>query len=384
MPAVTPGFASRLRRVEESGTTRVFSLAGQMRAQGREVINLSVGEPHFETAAPVIQATQAALAAQATRYGPVAGEPALRDALAREFDGYSAQNILITNGAKQALFSLFQALCEPGDEVILPSPCWVSFPEQVKLAGGVPVAVKTPGHQLDPGEIRRALTPRTRAVLINSPNNPTGAVYAPRTLEKIARLTAEHGVYLIADEAYHAFTYDNLPRTRLFDLAGDKARVITVRSFSKTFNMTGFRLGYVAAAAPLISALIRLQSHLCGNVCTFVQHGGLAALDTDPALMAQQRLTLQHLRDVAYTRCRTLFDCVKPQGAFYLFPDVGARLNQGEGDTELALQILEQTGVALVPGQAFGHPGSLRISFAVEQETLERGFDLLTRFFSNR
>ncbi len=384
MPAITPAFASRLRRVEESGTTRVFSLAGQMRAQGREVINLSVGEPHFETAAPVIQATRAALAALATRYGPVAGEPALRDALAREFDGYSAENILITNGAKQALYSLFQALCEPGDEVILPSPCWVSFPEQVKLAGGVPVAVKTPGHQLDPGEIRRALTPRTRAVLINSPNNPTGAVYAPQTLETVARLTADHGAYLIADEAYRGFTYDDLPRTRLFDLTGDKERIITVRSFSKTYNMTGFRLGYVAAAAPLISGLIRLQSHLCGNVCTFVQHGGLAALDTDPALLEQQRLTLQRLRDVAYSRCRTLFDCVKPQGAFYLFPDVGPYLKKGEGDTDLALQILEQTGVALVPGQAFGHPGSLRISFAVAQETLERGFDQLTRFFSNR
>jgi aspartate aminotransferase len=384
MPAMNHRFASKCTQVAESGTTRIFTLAKQLQQQGREIINLAVGEPHFETAAPIIQATQAALNAQATRYGPVAGEPALRSALAQAFPGYTQNNILITNGAKQALYSLFQILCNPGDEIILPRPCWVSFPEQIKLAGGVPVWVDTPGHQIDPSAVEQRLSPRTRAILINSPNNPTGAVYGLQSLTEISNMASRHGISVIADEAYEAFTFDDLPRVRLFDLSEDKQPIITVRSFSKQFNMTGFRLGYVAAATPIIEMLVDLQSHLCGNVCTFAQHGALAALSLDADLLEQQRLTLQHLRDMAYTRARALFDCIKPRGAFYLFPDAGAYLQEGESDADLAQHLLEQTGVAVVPGQAFGQAGHLRISFAIEAEKLERGFDKITEFLKNR
>jgi aspartate aminotransferase len=371
-----PHFSRRLAAVSESKTTRIFTLAQEMRQKGREIISLAVGEPDFDTPLPVIAATRQALTAQHTRYGPVPGEPALRERLAQAFDGYTADNILVTNGAKQALYSLFQVLCDPGDEVILAKPCWVSFTEQITLAGGRPVLVETgEAFELDPDRIRRAITPRTRAILINSPNNPTGAVYAAEAIAATARLAAERGLYLISDEAYHAYTFDGRPHTAAVAISPDPARVITVRSFSKHYNMTGFRLGYVAADKPIIQALARLQSHTTGNVCTFAQHGALAALDMDQGIVAERCAELQRRRDLALARTRELFPCAAGHGAFYLFPDVRGRLRNGETSADLAARLLDRAGVALVPGEAFHGPGHIRISFGTGPEALTRAFD---------
>ena len=371
-----PHFSARLGAVSESKTTRIFALAQELRRQGREIISLAVGEPDFATPAPVIAATRKALAEGCTRYGPVPGEPELRERLAQGFKGFNAEHIILTNGAKQALYSIFQTVCDAGAEVIIPKPCWVSFTEQVKLAGATPVLVETDADfQIDPGKIRQAVTPRTRAILLNSPNNPTGAVYARERLTETARIAAECGLWLISDEAYHAYTFDSRPFTAVADVADAPQQVITVRSFSKHYNMTGFRIGYVAAAPSLIRELTRLQSHTTGNVCTFAQRGALAALEMEQSVVTERRDALQRRRDLALRLTRELFPCAEGQGAFYLFPDVRQRLRKGETSEALAARLLNDSGVALVPGEAFHGPGHLRISFGIAEEQLQLAFD---------
>lgn len=367
--------STRVRSVNESKTTRVFTLAQEMKQQGRDIISLAVGEPEFATPEPIVAATRAALEAGATRYGPVAGLPELRARIADEFDGYSAGNILITNGAKQALFALFQALCNPRDEVIVPQPCWVSFTEQIKLSGARPVLVPTTDHQLRPDLIQKAVTRRTRAILINSPNNPTGAVYDAATQQAVVAIAEAYGIYLIADEAYHQFCYGDARHVRLFDLAADRRRLITVRSFSKHYNMTGFRIGYVAADTAVIAALTRLQSHASGNVCTFAQHGALAALNMDQAIVRQRVAMLQRRRDIAYEYIASMSNCRNASGAFYLFPEVFHYLRRNETSEDIAMLLLERAGVAVIPGEAFHGPGHVRISFAVAEEDLHMAFE---------
>lgn len=374
MKTTPPVFSSRIDAVTPSRTTQVFEKAEILRRQGRDIINLAVGEPVFETPRPIIEATRKALADQVTRYGPVAGIGPLRERLASQFNGYGTQNILITNGAKQALYTLFQTLVQRGDEVIIPRPCWVSFTEQVKLAGAEPVLVDTVQHQLDPRQIEQAIGPHTRVILINTPNNPTGAVYAPEALAEVARIAARNGLYLIADEAYHAFVYDGRRHTRLWDVAEDPTRVITVRSFSKHYNMTGYRLGYVAAHRDVISALTRLQSHLTGNVCSFAQHGALAALEMNQDIVETRRADLEQRRDLTLALISSHFPCNRPAGAFYLFANVANALKPGETDTDLCVRLLDRTGVALVPGEAFFGPGHVRISFGAPAEDLQHGF----------
>lgn len=372
---ITQRFASWTEGISESKTTRVFTLADQLRRQGKDIVSLAVGEPDFDTPQAVIDATGRALTEQATRYGPVPGINELRSLLAQGFKGYGPENIIVTNGAKQALYTLFQMLCNPGDEVIVPMPCWVSFTEQIKMAGGCPVPVETVDHQIDPRSIDAAVTERTRAILINTPNNPTGAVYAKETLARVAAIADAYDIHLISDEAYHAFTFDDRPHVALFDAAAYPERVITVRSFSKHYNMTGFRLGYVAACPSIIRGICKLQSHISGNVCTFAQHGALAALQMDQSVVEQRRLALERRRDLAFELVRSLFDCVKPQGAFFLFPNVTPHLKNNETSEDLAMRLLEKTGVAVVPGEAFGRAGHIRISFGANESDLQTAFE---------
>jgi len=372
-------FASRVQQVSESKTTRIFTMAQQLRRQGRDIVSLAVGEPDFETPAEVIQATQQALDDQATRYGPVAGTDELRHQLAQNFDGYGPDNIIVTNGAKQALYTLFQLLCGPGHEVILPIPCWVSFTEQVKMAGARPVMVATRDHQIDPGMIDKAVTRDTRAILINTPNNPTGAVYAQETMAAVAEIAQQHKLYLISDEAYHAYTFDGRSHVGMFEVAGPHEHVITVRSFSKHYNMTGFRLGYVAAHPSVINAMTKLQSHISGNVCTFAQNGALAALRMDQSVVSKRCKLLERRRDMAVDFAQSLFECVKPQGAFYLFPNVSTHLKKNETSEDLAMRLLEKAGVAVVPGEAFGGPGHIRLSFGASETDLETAFERIKK-----
>ena len=365
--------SGKIQAIAGSQTVAFTTLIQQYRQEGRKIIDLAVGEPQFDTPAPVIDATKAALDAQKTRYSPVNGISELRSQLAIRFSGYDAENILLTNGSKQALYMIFQAICDPADEVIIPVPYWVSFIEQVKLAGGKPVPVATKDHQLNCEAIECAVTPRTKAILINSPNNPSGAVYPMADLQKIARLAADHHLFIVADEAYEAFVYDGCKLASLFDIEEARSRIIVTRSFSKSYSMTGFRIGYTAAAGKIIAALSKIQSHLTGNVCTFAQYGALAALSLDRHLTSIRRSELQQRRDTAFQAVSKMFDCIKPQGAFYLFPDVSAALKKNESSEALARRLLKQADVAVVTGEAFGMAKHLRISFAVSEKNLKAG-----------
>jgi len=367
--------SDKINSIAGSKTVAFTTLIQQLRREGRKIIDLAVGEPQFDAPAPVIDATKNALDAQKTRYGPVNGITELRTLLTAQFSGYKSENILVTNGSKQALFMIFQVICDPADEVIVPAPYWVSFIEQIKLAGGRPVAVATQNHQLDCAAIERAVTPRTKAILINSPNNPSGAVYPMADLQKIARLADDRNLFIIADEAYQAFVYDGKAHESMFGIEPVRKRVIVTRSFSKSYSMTGFRIGYIAAPQEVIAALSKIQSHLSGNVCTFAQYGALAALSLDDRLLSNRTAELQQKRDAAYQTVSALFDCIKPQGAFYLFPDVSGALKKNETSQALAERLLKQAGVAVVAGEAFGMAGHLRLSFAVSDENLRHGLE---------
>jgi aspartate aminotransferase len=370
--------ANRVNQIEESGTVQFTLLLQQMRKEGRQVIDLAVGEPPFDTPVKVRDATKQALDQGKTKYGPVAGLQELKSRLASQFEGYDEKNIIISNGSKQCLYTMFQAICNPLDEVIISRPYWVSFPQQVKLAGGRPVFVDTNNHQLDIEKIEQAITSRTRAILINSPNNPTGAVYPMHDLAKIAALALKHNLFIISDDAYRAYLYDGLRLQSLFDFAEIRPQLIMTRSFSKGFNMTGFRIGYVAAASEIIGALNKIQSHVTGNVCTFAQYGALEALEIKDSGLVGWRDNLAGKRDFAFDKISRLFDCVRPQGAFYLFPDVSAHLGKGITSADLARRLLEETGVAVVPGEEFGMPGHIRISYAVSQDDLASGLEKIT------
>jgi aspartate aminotransferase len=370
--------SDKIQSVAGSQTVAFTALIQQLRQEGRKIIDLAVGEPQFDTPAPVIDATKEALDAQKTRYGPVNGLSELRTRVAAQFNGFDIDNILITNGSKQALFMIFQVICDPADEVIIPTPFWVSFIEQVKLAGGKPVPVATKDHQLNCEAIARAVTQRTKAILINSPNNPSGAVYSMADLQKIARLADDHNLFIVADEAYNALVYDGCAAASMFEIENARNRVIMTRSFSKSYSMTGFRIGYIAAPRQIIEALSKIQSHLSGNVCTFAQYGALAALSLNDRLLAVRQSELQQKRDMAFEQVSKVFGCIKPQGAFYLFPNVSTVLKKDETSAALAARILKQAGVAVVAGEAFGMPKHMRISFAVSEENLKNGLARLT------
>ena len=367
--------SDRVNQIEESGTVQFTLLLQQLRRAGKDVIDLAVGEPFYDTPAEVIDATKQALDRGQTKYGPVAGLQELKSRLARQFEGYDAKNIIISNGSKQCLYTMFQAICDPSDEVIIPRPYWVSFPQQVKLAGGRPIIVDTRDHQLAVEKIEQAVSSKTRAILINSPNNPTGAVYPAPDLKKITRLALKHNLFILSDEAYSAYVYDGIQPESIFNVAEIRPQLIVTRSFSKSYNMTGFRIGYTAASRDVIGALNKLQSHVTGNVCSFAQYGALAALDLQIEKQERWRLDLERKRDYAYSKISGLFDCIKPQGAFYLFPDVSCHLDTRTTSADFARRLLEDFGVAVVPGEEFGMPGHIRISYAVSEDNLVSGLE---------
>jgi aspartate aminotransferase len=372
--------ATRATSIEASRTGQLLARVRALMANGTQVLNLGVGEPDCPSPPGAIQATKQALDQGRTRYSANAGLHELKSLLAEDFSDCTADNVVITNGSKQALYSLFQILCNPGDEVLLPTPCWVSFSEQIRLAGARPVWVPTRAHQLDPAALEAAITPQTRAMVINSPNNPTGAVYPPSAIAEAARLAMVHDLVVISDEAYEAFTYDSVTGFSPFAIDALRPRLVVVRSFSKRFAMTGFRVGYCVGPRLLMDALARVQSHLCGNVCTFAQYGALGALQENGEWVAQYCRKLERRRDLAFQRAAALFDCIKPRGAFYLFPDIRRVLGPHGSAESFAGRLLEAAHVAVMPGEAFGADGHIRISYAVSRPVLEAAFDRMERF----
>ncbi len=376
--------ASRITGIKPSATLAVNAKAQEMRANGREVLSLAVGEPDFGVPANVREAMKKALDEGLTRYTPVPGLPEVRDAAAGYFNGHYRAGavrgeVMLTNGGKQGLFNLFQVLLEPGDEVLIPAPYWVSYPDMVFLAGGVPVTVPTGaenGFAVTPEDLESKLTKETRVIVLNSPSNPTGRVYSQEKLEELYFWAESRGIFVISDEIYDRLIYppaDFVSLSRVWDRA--RSGLAVVNGLSKSFAMTGLRAGFVLAGEDLIQAMSKLQGQSTSNVCASVQKGMQAALEGGEDFLQEMRLSLKRRRDMALDIIRDWpgVMCPEPQGAFYIFPRVdGCVSGDWPGSVGICEKILEDTAVALVPGEAFGDDSCLRISYAVGEKDLER------------
>jgi len=376
-------FSKRAEQLGASATMQVAARVAQLRATGRRIVDLGAGEPNFQSPECAVAAVHRALADGYTRYTESAGLPALREALAERYSRlwrapWQGDSCLITVGAKSALFLLAQALVDTASEVVLAAPDWVSFRAQVRLAGGRPVAVPRAaedGFALRAAPLLAAIGEATRAVIVCSPCNPTGAVCADQELSQLAAGCAARGVVLIVDETYERFVYDRRGPSSVAAFARDyPATVVVVGSFSKTYAMTGWRVGYVLGAAPLIAKLIAIQGHMNSHPTTFAMHGALAALVGAEGEIEGRRAELERRRDLVLGHLRRLpgVVCAVPPGAFYAFPQMSAT-RKFAGSVELAERILVRTGVALVPGVAFDEDHHLRIAYGAAPEVLEEG-----------
>ena len=379
--------SERITRLRESGTVKFTPLIEKLREKGKDIINFAIGEPDFPTPEPIVEATIRALRDGKTKYGVVSGIKELKLALCeklRRENGIECNedNLIITNGSKQGLFMVIHVLCNKGDEVIIPRPLWMTYKEQVKFADARPVIVDTKENfELDVDAISNAITERTKAIIINTPNNPSGAVFSKRALKEVADIALENRVIIITDETYEKFVYDGLKHYSIASF-GDEIReiTITVNSFSKSYCMTGFRVGYVAASEEIIAQMVKLQGHLTTNVCTFAQYGALEALRMDQSIIREMVSEFEKRRNLAFRLASKLFDCAKPRGAFYVFPNISDRLNKRiKTSEELAMYVLEKAGVVMVPGEVFGTPNHVRIAFTCSKEKIKEGFERMEK-----
>lgn len=373
---------SRVRGIEESATLSVANKARKLRAEGVNVIDLSVGEPDFDSPPETVTAAKAALDRGMTRYTANAGILELRQGLAAYYaDRYgspwTADLVQVTVGAKMALFELAMALFEAGDEVVLPSPYWVSLPEQIRFAGGRPVFVPSSpddGFRIHPDALLAAVTERTRAVLINSPCNPTGGMIQGEDLHRLAHGCAERGIFLIADETYERFVFDGQEPVSAAAVAAELPEtVILVGSFSKTFAMTGWRLGYCLAPSPVIRAIGNIQSHATSNPTSFAMAGAAEALRLPEAAVSERIAEFEARRDLLVPMLNEIpgVQCPEPAGAFYAFPHIAGCYREGcNNSVQLADKLIDEARVAVVPGVAFGREDHVRLSFACSQDEL--------------
>lgn len=387
IPSGAVSLASRMSRIGESATLAVSRRAAELRRQGVEVVDFGAGEPDFASPPGAVEAAREALAAGFTKYTQGTGTPELRQALAasyrqRHSAPWTAAEVVVTAGAKAALFELALALLEAGQEVVLPAPHWVSFPAQIAFAGARPVAVPMApedGFEIHAEPLLAAVTERTRAILVNSPSNPSGGVISAGDLRRLVEACARRGLLLIADETYERFVYDGATHASAASLAAEfPDTVVVVSSFSKTWAMTGWRIGYLMGPPAVIQAVGAVQSHATGNPTSFAMVGALAALEGAEAEVAAMIAEYQARRDLLIPRLEALpgVTCRAPRGAFYAFPSVAGTYCDGvRGSAAFAEMLLEKAGVAVVPGVAFGREDHVRISFACSRETLELGLE---------
>ena len=372
-----------MQRIEASPTTAMTDRATELRQQGRDIISLSVGEPDFATPPHVIAAAKAALDAGDTKYTPVTGTMRLKQAAALHFTrdlGIAAEpgSIIVSAGGKQAIFEAVAALVGPGDEVIVPSPWWVSYPQMVRFAGGKVVPLVTHAHQgfrFDPGQLEAQIGPATRLLMLNSPGNPTGAVYPAEMLEGIAEVLRRHPIIMVlSDDIYAPLNYTDGPHATLAALAPDLAeRILTISGVSKSHAMTGFRIGVAAGPAWLIAAMGRLQSNASGNPASISQAAAVAAFEGPQDFLVEWRERFRTRRDLVVEAVNAIpgLSAPVPDGAFYCLVDAAPLMERfGGDDTRLALHLLEH-GVAVVAASAFGGADGFRISFAAEETVLE-------------
>jgi aspartate aminotransferase len=379
-----------IQSVEPSPTLSITALAASLRAQGHDIISLSAGQPDFDTPDHIKEAAKAALDAGRTKYEPVAGIPALREAVAklyrgRGLSGARACNVVVSTGAKHCLYGCMQVLLDPGDECIIPVPYWVSYPAQVRLARGRSVFVETrqdDGFKMTPDALRSAVTERTRLLILNSPSNPTGAVYTRTELEGIADICLEHRIGVLWDSIYDELIYGDGELVEFSTLRpGLEELTITINGLSKSHAMTGWRLGYLVAPEPVAKAVAKLQSQSTSNATSITQWAALAAIEgvQEPTKAMKVHFDRRRRLMVRLLRAIPSVECLEPMGAFYAFPDFSRYIGRLgptgliEDDVALCNYLLETHGVALVPGSAFGSPGNMRLSYATDDTSIERG-----------
>jgi aspartate aminotransferase len=378
----------RVASLTPSLTLAIDAKAKKMKAEGVDVCGFGAGEPDFDTPAHIKEAAAKALADGFTKYTPSSGLPELRAAIAQKLKDengieYKPSQIIVNCGAKHSCYNAVIATCQAGDEVIIPAPYWLSYPEMVKLADASPVIVPTKeenGFKITPEEFRNAMTPATKMIILNSPGNPTGSVYSRDELRALAEVALEEDILILSDEIYEKITYEHTEHVSVASLGPDIYNLtITVNGFSKAYSMTGWRLGYVAAPEAIANAIDSIQSHSTSNPTSFAQKGALAALQGDQSFISDMHRAFVERRQFMLDRLVAIagITCVKPMGAFYMLPNISSF---GLGSENFCGKLLEQQKVAAVPGIAFGSDRHIRLSYACSMDNITKGLDRLEAF----
>ncbi|ABO67459.1 MULTISPECIES: pyridoxal phosphate-dependent aminotransferase [Geobacillus] len=389
--------AKRVASLTPSATLAITAKAKELKAAGHDVIGLGAGEPDFNTPQHILDAAIKAMNEGHTKYTPSGGLPALKEEIIKKFArdqglDYEPAEVIVCVGAKHALYTLFQVLLDEGDEVIIPTPYWVSYPEQVKLAGGVPVYVEglEQNHfKITPEQLKQAITPRTKAVIINSPSNPTGMIYTAEELKALGEVCLAHGVLIVSDEIYEKLTYGGAKHVSIAELSPElKAQTVIINGVSKSHSMTGWRIGYAAGPKDIIKAMTDLASHSTSNPTSIAQYAAIAAYSGPQEPVEQMRQAFEQRLNIIYDKLVQIpgFTCVKPQGAFYLFPNAreAAAMAGCRTVDEFVAALLEEAKVALVPGSGFGAPDNVRLSYATSLDALETAVERIHRFMEAR
>ena len=391
--------SKRAHMIKPSPTLAITAKAKAMRAQGIDVISFSAGEPDFDTPQHIKAAAIAALQEGFTKYTPAGGIDELKQSICAKLQQdnsvqYQKENILVSCGGKHSFYNVMQALIDEGDEVIIPAPYWVSYPPMVSLAGGQPIVLPTleqDEFKVRPETLTSAITSKTKAVVINSPSNPTGSAYTRTELEGLAAAALQHKISIISDEIYEKIVYDGYQHVSIASLSDEvKAITIIINGVSKTYSMTGWRIGYTAGPQELIAAMNRIQSQSTSNPTSFAQKGALDALQGSQHEVLDMVEEYQRRRDTIWEGLTSIkgVSCYKPQGAFYVFPNVAAffgtehKGGQIQDSTQLTAYLLEEAGVAVVPGVEFGAEGYLRLSYPIAPETIKKGIQRIKEALS--
>jgi aspartate aminotransferase len=380
--------ARRAASLSPSLTLVIDSKAKEMKAKGEDVVGFGAGEPDFDTPQHIKDAAAAALAGGFTKYTPSSGIPELRQAIADKFlreNGltYKPSQIIVSNGGKHSCYNVILATCQEGDEVIIPAPYWLSYPEMVKLAGATPVILETTDQtefKVTPAQLRAAITPHSRLFILNSPSNPTGSVYTPEEIKALGDICVEKGVLIMSDEIYEHLTYDGAQVKSVASFSqAHYDHTIIVHGFAKAWSMTGWRLGFLAAPEPIAKAIDAIQSHSTSNPCSFAQKGGVAALTGSQAHLPGWLAEYAKRRTRAWEMLNAMpgVSCVNSKGAFYLFPNIS---KTGLKSADFCARLLEQEKVAAVPGIAFGADDYIRISYATSLANIEKGLGRMDQF----
>lgn len=384
--------SQRIRAIPGSLTLQITAKAKQMKAEGIDVVGFGAGEPDFDTPVPIKDAAKAALDRGFTKYTPAGGTPELRKAIAAKMKrdrglAYDPSQVIVNIGGKHSFYNLAQVCLDPGDEVIIPAPFWLSYPEMVKLADGVPVIVNTGVAQnflLTPEQLEEAITPKTVALVLNSPSNPTGMVYSPDQIKALADICLRRGVMVWSDEIYEHLLYGGMVHKSPAEFGPEHfANTVVLNGFSKSFSMTGWRLGWTCGPKEIIAAMGRLQEHQTSNPTSFAQAGALAALERPMEHLAEWLRVFDQRRRMIVSRLNAIpgVKCPEPKGAFYVFPDMGAFYGKTicgrlvKDSMSLTEALLEGARVAVVPGVAFGDDRCVRLSYAIATEEIEKGLD---------